>query len=270
MTEKIRCIYPRQVTDNNGLKLYVSCGHCILCKKRRAREWAFRLKNEALSYGDKVCVLTLTYDDEHLPEDLSLHKRDVQLFMKRLRKKRDVRYFYCGEYGDLFGRPHYHVIIFGVGTDDPLFQPSWPAYHGRHCNLVMWPYGLTHVAAFSFDYACYVSGYVNKKLFGKDAKAYKEAQLLPPFVCMSTHPMIGDTYARNNLEFISNGSKLVSIPRSYRRKFGILPKKEDLEKIMVDNPENIYYDYDTDVEHWLYRRDQAKLNAETRERSKKR
>jgi hypothetical protein len=42
--------------------------------------------HEASLY-DNNCFLTLTYDDEHLPEDGSLRYEDFQLFMKRFRKR---------------------------------------------------------------------------------------------------------------------------------------------------------------------------------------
>ena len=41
-------------------------------------------------------------------------------FIKRLRARvgAPIRYFACGEYGDKFSRPHYHVIFFTDGGVD--------------------------------------------------------------------------------------------------------------------------------------------------------
>ena len=72
-----------------------------------------RCNHEASLYSVNSFV-TLTYDDEHLPGDQCLDHRDFQLFMKRLRKRFPSRFFMCGEYGGLNGRPHYHSILFGV------------------------------------------------------------------------------------------------------------------------------------------------------------
>lgn len=50
---------------------------------------------------------------------MTLYKRDVQLFMKRLRKHdggKNIRYYAVGEYGSsrYYGRPHYHLIIYNL------------------------------------------------------------------------------------------------------------------------------------------------------------
>lgn len=68
---------------------------------------------EAGCYKESAFV-TLTYDDEHLPANASLSKRDVQLFFKRMRKAGfSLRYVCCGEYGENGGRPHYHCVFYG-------------------------------------------------------------------------------------------------------------------------------------------------------------
>lgn len=69
-----------------------------------------------------------------------LRKRDIQLFVKRLRSSFDyelqrhaeVRYFICGEYGPEHYRPHYHCLFFL--QEDWFLEPSghtfgeFPAY----------------------------------------------------------------------------------------------------------------------------------------------
>lgn len=52
-----------------------------------------------------VCTsfVTLTYDEEHLPPDGSLRKRDLQLYLKRLRRRLPFRFFAAGEYGERGG-----------------------------------------------------------------------------------------------------------------------------------------------------------------------
>lgn len=91
------------------------CGKCVNCRARSRQEWVFRLRMEYKSC-DFGLFVTLTYDDDHLPLD-GVSVRDVQLFLKRLRKSfnsRVLRYFIVSEYGDdrNTARPHYHALLF--------------------------------------------------------------------------------------------------------------------------------------------------------------
>lgn len=98
----------------------VPCGKCGMCLQKKRRSWTFRLMAE-LRFSWSAFFVTLTYNDESL---VDLNKRDIQLFMKRLRKeeeinrsehldKRRIKYYIVGEYGSL-GRPHYHGLIFNL------------------------------------------------------------------------------------------------------------------------------------------------------------
>ena len=64
----------------------VPCGKCINCKLDYAKEWALRIYHHA-SLEKENCFITLTYDNEHLPEDKSVHRQEVVNFIKKLRKK---------------------------------------------------------------------------------------------------------------------------------------------------------------------------------------
>lgn len=89
------------------------CGKCVNCRARNRQEWIFRLRMEYQSCNFGLFV-TLTYDDEHLPLD-GVCIRDVQLFLKRLRKfypAKALRYFIISEYGDHTFRSHYHGLFF--------------------------------------------------------------------------------------------------------------------------------------------------------------
>lgn len=108
--------------DYNGviipMYIQVPCGKCILCKDRKAREYQFRSEAEASISETEVLFLTLTYDNDHLPKN-GLDKRDVQLFLKRLRInltndgiKHSIRYLCVGEYGKNTHRPHYHLELY--------------------------------------------------------------------------------------------------------------------------------------------------------------
>ena len=112
-----------QKLKDNYFMQQVPCGKCIECLKLRVNSWFVRLMNEQ-KHSDSSLFLTLTIDDENLEysEDWQpqLCYRDVQLFIKKLRKqnakhtKNKIKYFAVGEYGSLTARPHYHLIIFNV------------------------------------------------------------------------------------------------------------------------------------------------------------
>ena len=53
------------------------CGQCIGCRLEYSRQWAIRCMHEASMYDDN-CFITLTYDNDHLPSDGSLHKSHFQ------------------------------------------------------------------------------------------------------------------------------------------------------------------------------------------------
>lgn len=99
--------------------LLVGCRKCIECRQRRANEWAVRCMAEARKY-EHNCFITLTYE----VNPITLVKRDLQLFFKRLRKAiypAKIKYFAVGEYGSKRWRPHYHAIIFNYDFADRYF-----------------------------------------------------------------------------------------------------------------------------------------------------
>lgn len=111
------CDHPIQL--KNGL--IVPCGKCLLCLSHRRDQWSIRMQLHA-QYLDSVPFFgTFTYDDDHLVygcDEPTLIKRDFQLFVKRLKDRynlynSDFAFFAAGEYGDNFGRPHMHAILFG-------------------------------------------------------------------------------------------------------------------------------------------------------------
>lgn len=135
------------------------CGKCLSCRIAKSREWSARLVHELGAWSDALFV-TLTYDDEHLPENRSLVKSDLQKFFKRLRKnyKKPLRYFACGEYGDTTMRPHYHAIIYGIGYKDrQVIKDSWHFCQWQNFN------DKKAFGTVTYDSCRYVSDYIFKK-----------------------------------------------------------------------------------------------------------
>ena len=64
--------------------------------------WTHRILLESTSSLNNAWV-TLTYDDDHLPNNGNLSVSDFTLFLKRLRqqhKDRKIRFYGIGEYGE--------------------------------------------------------------------------------------------------------------------------------------------------------------------------
>lgn len=117
------------------------------------------------------CFITLTYDEEHLPEDGSLVLRDWQLFAKKLRAGVGAfRFFHCGEYGDRKGRPHYHAAIFSKDfrsdrTREEASRTGLPQWSSA-ALAAAWEHGRHRISALTFESAAYVARYVMGKQTG--------------------------------------------------------------------------------------------------------
>jgi len=216
----VQCRKPKLIKSPTGgaIGMFVPCGKCMSCRVARTREWTTRIYHE-MGYWSKKCFVTLTYDDENLPEDVSISRRELQLWLKRLRKNsgKEIRYYACGEYGESFDRPHYHAILFGIGSESvDLIREAW----GK---------GFVKVGSVTRDSIQYVAGYVRKKLNGEKAEeVYKGRQ--GPFQLQSK--CLGLKFALENAEQIqrdlgvSINGQHVGLPRYYRRKLDI--SQEDL------------------------------------------
>ena len=77
------CVRPVYLKEKN---IIVPCGKCFYCRRKYILMWSLRLQHELITYDNKAVFVTLTYDNENLPPDKSVSVRDVQLFVKRLRK----------------------------------------------------------------------------------------------------------------------------------------------------------------------------------------
>lgn len=151
-------------------------------------------------------MLTLTYDDEHLPHGYSLSLDDYQKFMKKLRRHHGtgLRFFGCGEYGDKTSRPHYHIITFNYRpTDTKLYKRKldYNLYTSEALSE-MWGNGNVIIGDVSFDSCAYVARYCLKKITGPQAPDHYAITLRdgsrfdrrPEFVTMSRRPGLAFNY----------------------------------------------------------------------------
>lgn len=215
----------------------VPCGNCLSCRLSRARDWAIRCSLEQRSHTE-FSWCTLTYDEAHLPK--TLQPDDLSGFIKRLRANlqrsksatNPIRYFGCGEYGEQFGRPHYHCILYGT-RDAKLVEKSWRDRRGKSI-------GITQVDELTPAAIAYVAGYCTKKavqstywrrnetfdpdtgevLYEHPNGTLQNFRYQPPFLRMSRNPGIGaDAKERYRNSWRSTAiwhGKPVPAPRTFR------------------------------------------------------
>lgn len=192
-------------------KVQLPCGVCTDCRIRYCQDWSTRCTHEASLYSSNI-FLTLTYSDEHLPPNGSLEKYRFKWFIEKLRRKYQgidavpyngkvifpIRYYMCGEYGEQFGRPHYHCCLFNFDFPDKIYlkTENGHAIYTSPSLLKLWSIpiedknvlsydaeslwrnskgqlysnlGFANYGTVTGDSARYVAGYVHKKVFGEKA-----------------------------------------------------------------------------------------------------
>lgn len=219
---------------------FFACGKCMACRLNHARDWSTRILHEA-SRHDENSFLTLTYSDEHLPDPPSLDGRQMQLFIKRLRKALwpvRIRFFLCGEYGGQTRRPHYHAIIFGYAfrKDRYPWQVIRDNLYYRSALLEeVWPWGHALISDVTTKSAGYVARYSVKKAndftangqnpyMRVNAQTGEVYNVAPEFLRMSRRPGIGfdwiDEFASDAYPsgFLVVDGKKTPIPKAYTRR----------------------------------------------------
>lgn len=293
------CFHPLEAWQKNGIgkaifnpppvgerllyrKLSLPCGQCVGCRLERSRQWATRCVHEASLYENN-CFITLTYDDEHINQRSTLVKKDFQDFMKRLRKKIEpnrVRFFHCGEYGDINGRPHYHAILFNYDFPDRVLYRTggsgFPVYVSNIlCDL--WPFGLSFVGDVSFESCAYVARYCLKKVTGDSADEHYSRvdpetgevyKILPEYTTMSRRPGIGEQWLQKYHSEVSANNGRVrarghwsAMPRYYRDHFGDIDPQEGLRlaSLKREQAEEYYNGEDVTPERLSVREELQKI-----------
>lgn len=250
------------------LPVTVPCGQCIGCRLEYSRQWAVRCVHEA-SMHESSAFITLTYNDSYLPSDRSVSVRELQLFFKRFRKAISpsrIRFFACGEYGELRQRPHYHACIFGYDFPDKVVcgksNGGFPLYRSALLESC-WTFGFSTIGQVTFESCAYVSRYMLKKQKGKDAPEMYE--IVDPetgelyfqakeFCTMSRGGRSGkgigaswfEMYGKSDTEkdFITLRGKRMKLPRFYdslleaQDSERFLLRKNDRKRLALQNKED--------------------------------
>ena len=242
----------------------VPCGKCEHCRVNQSRDWATRVFHE-MQINPIGCFVTLTINDASMIKKsftrqekrngkeveveypaYSVYPRTLQLFIKRLRKAiaikegrkkhyQKFKYLACGEYGESYLRPHYHLVIMGYDFPDKkhwqVSDSGAPIYRSRLLEST-WTYGYSSIGEANWRTAAYIARYTLKKR--KDPQAYQRINtetgeihnLRPEFLLMSKG--IGqDWWNKYRVDtdkdyLIVDGDKTVRVPRYYdklREKF---------------------------------------------------
>lgn len=127
---------------------------------------------------DLAVFLTLTYNDHFLPEGMTLVKKHMQLFFKRLRihihrnseNPGKIKYFMCGEYGGQTQRPHYHAIVFGIDFSDKKYSKDGKRGDKIYTSKLLdelWGMGHCWIGSVTTQSAGYVARYCLDKINGE-------------------------------------------------------------------------------------------------------
>lgn len=288
----MNCINPLSIPNKNyhvwgtnhqfEKELKVPCGLCCNCRANKRTFYEALTQFQMKKFHGIGTFLTITYDDYHLPYQeknllkASLRHEDVTLFLRAVRRdirkhfpdcdssSHDFKFIYVGEYGEhaektplLSGRPHYHLMLFGLSPKVMDFMTKEHWKHGKQ------------FASLPIQQGCarYVMKYLDKSIIGgqKAKEKYENQGLERPRLRCSTGlvtPIIESQfdYIRNNGGEFIGASGLATDKKMlspyYRNKFLTKKsldelKREKCEKLRsrgvkpIDNGLSSPYGYST-------------------------
>lgn len=243
--------------DIRQATVWVPCGQCYICKKKKAREWRMRL-TEDIKVNNNCKIVTLTFSTESLKKikdkwcgklkgyelDNEICRQAVKHFRERWRKKygRSPRHWLVTELGH--GKTE-HVHMHGIIWQDERYQ-----LEDNLLNEVekIWQYGW--VGKGKYDYqsgkwinyvnaktANYFVKYINK--IDEEHKEYRQIILTSAGIGKSflDSDMVKDNVYKgentNQMYNIREGGVL-PMPEYFRRKIYNDEEREQLTTIMLD------------------------------------
>lgn len=203
------------------------CGRCIGCRRDRQMEQALRAMLEVQT-SSAASFVTLTYRPEDLPSNLSVSVDVHQAFMKAVRYEfGPVRFQMCAEYGDQFGRPHYHYNFFGLDFSEdrkPVGKAkSGALLYGSPRLEKCWPFGFHWIGDTTLATAAYVAGYIGKatqgdraaEMYRREAPDGQPFWVSPQFGLSSRRPGLGAAWVQRFWDSDAKSPFLVVDGRPY-------------------------------------------------------
>lgn len=172
---------------------------------------------------DKDKIKLLHSKCNHSNKIMVLQKRDIQLFIKRLRKRTNekIRYFAVGEYGPVHFRPHYHLLLW--------CDKSETAQNIQQNISASWRYGYIKNLLSEGNSSSYCAKYVNSR--GNLPKILRESKV-KPFALHSCH--LGEEILQRSKEEVEKLTPIEFINFS-------LPLNGKLKNITMWNSLASYY-----------------------------
>ena len=175
----------------------------------------------------------------------TLVRGDFSRFIKRLRKilregyyyydelgrkqfyqqKEGLRFYACGEYGELNERPHYHALIYNfdfpgkqyIATQDGHMYWTHPVLEKA------WGYGFVYISDFTINTASYVSRYVTKKINGRLKDEWYQGKE-PEYQVCSNRPGIGRKWFEQHMSDVYPTDEVI-FPAKSGKKIKMKPPK---------------------------------------------
>lgn len=268
--------YNPPLDDGTGRLIYyfpADCGKCLKCLIKRKAQWSYRLTEEKRESFSAYFV-TLTYNEKNLPwadGKATINKNDHYEFIRNLRllenpkrlgkrlaisteeylratrnikEEGDLKYYGCYEYGDQFGRPHGHYILFNVRDIDNI-RIAWS-------NSVLVKEGRKKVRVFTDQKGIveidpdvnvnnidYVLKYMIKENYKDDQEQQRELSFMSKGLglCVAD-PAFRKSIQRTDVNQVVNqrGSK-IPLPRYYRKKFVSRDKQQEKNQYIAQQME---------------------------------
>ena len=200
------CIAPIKLDDGTE----VGCRECWQCRKRRVNDYVGRCIAES-KFAKKTYAVTLTYGGDEGVNAVTLIYKDVQDFLKRLRKKYKCRYIVTGEYGSAKGRSHWHIILF--------FQDNWPEVtSNKRVDWKYWKHGFAYFQEPDWKGFEYCLKYVLKDQTSRQSDSH---------LAMSKKPPLGHEFFQ---QLAKQHVEQALVPQTYFYKFGDVRDYKNREK----------------------------------------
>lgn len=200
------CVAPCKLADGTE----VACRYCWQCKRNKINDYVGRCIAES-KFSTQTYAVTLTYAQEAGVSSVTLVYKDIQDFLKRLRKRYNVRYIVAGEYGTKKGRAHWHIVLFFKGKVPEVKQDV-------RVNWKYWPHGFSYFQKPDWKGFQYVLKYVLKDQTADSADNH---------LAMSKKPPLGYEFFE---ELAKTHVDQAVVPRSFKYKVGGIRKDNGEEK----------------------------------------